>query len=145
MVVGDARWLVMDLSLVHGWRCSGRRRSRGSPQLLQRGHQRLLQGGSAAQPALTDPSRLTTRMGHGEVALPHGAAATVTERARPLQGVTAALAAVQGDVLLAPRHSACKAGVELGAQLLDREDRVLVLGMRALQTVVHAPAQAVAG
>jgi len=38
-----------------------------------------------------------------------------------------------------------KAGVQLSAQLLDREDRVLVLGMRALQTVVHAPAQAVVG
>lgn len=43
---------------------------------------------------------------HGEVAFPRGVAAAVTERARPLQGVAAALAAVQGDVLLAPRHSA---------------------------------------
>lgn len=43
---------------------------------------------------------------HSEVAFPRGVAATVTERARPLQGVAAALAAVQGDVLLTPRHSA---------------------------------------
>lgn len=63
MVVGDARWMVMDLSLVHVWWCSGRRRSRGSPQLLQRGHQWFLQGGSTTQPALTDPSRLATCMG----------------------------------------------------------------------------------
>jgi len=39
---------------------------------------------------------------HGEVALPRGVATTVTERARPLQGITAALAAVQGHMLLAP-------------------------------------------
>lgn len=84
-------------------------------------------------------------MGHGEVALPHGVATTIAKWARPLQGVATALTAVQGDVLLAPRHSACKAGVQLGAQLLDRKDRVLVLGMRALQTVVHAPAQTMAG
>lgn len=38
-----------------------------------------------------------------------------------------------------------KAGVQLSAQLLDREDRILVLRMRALQTVVHASTQAVAG
>lgn len=84
-------------------------------------------------------------MRHGEVALPRGMATAVTKRARPLQGVATALAAVQGDVLLAPRHPACKAGVELSTQLLDREDRILVLGMRALQTIVHAPTQAVMG
>lgn len=43
---------------------------------------------------------------HGEVALPRGMATAVTKRARPLQGVATALAAVQGDVLLAPRHPA---------------------------------------
>lgn len=43
---------------------------------------------------------------HGEIALPHGMATAVTERAWPFQGVTAALAAVQGDVLFAPRHPA---------------------------------------
>lgn len=43
---------------------------------------------------------------HGEVTLPRGVAAAVAKRARPLQGIAAALAAVQGDVLLAPRHPA---------------------------------------
>lgn len=43
---------------------------------------------------------------HGEVALPHGAASTVAERARPLQGVATAFAAIQGNVFLAPRYSA---------------------------------------
>lgn len=43
---------------------------------------------------------------HGEVALPHGVATTIAKWARPLQGVATALTAVQGDVLLAPRHPA---------------------------------------
>lgn len=38
-----------------------------------------------------------------------------------------------------------EAGVQLGAQFLDREDRVLVLGMRALQAVIYAAAQAMTG
>lgn len=37
-----------------------------------------------------------------------------------------------------------KAGVQLSPQLLYRDDRVLILGMRALEAVVHAPAQAMA-
>lgn len=37
-----------------------------------------------------------------------------------------------------------KAGVQLSPQLLYRDDRVLILGMRALQAVVHAVAQTMA-
>lgn len=38
-----------------------------------------------------------------------------------------------------------KAGVQLGAQLLDRKYRVLILGVRFLRIVVHAFAQTMTG
>lgn len=53
-------------------------------------------------------------------------------------------AEIKSFALNSKRHSR-KTGVELGAKLLDRENRVLVLWVRALKTVVHARAQTVAG
>lgn len=43
---------------------------------------------------------------HSEITFPHGMATAVTKWARSLQGVATAFAAVQGNVLLAPRHPA---------------------------------------
>lgn len=67
------------------------------------------------------PAGLAAGVAHGEVTLPRLAAHSVAEHAGPLQAVSAALGAIQRDLVGRPGYATGEARAQLGAQIFDGE------------------------
>lgn len=68
------------------------------------------------------PTRFAASVTHREITLPELTANSIADHAGSLKAVTAALGAVQGNLIVGPGDATGEAGTELSAQIFDGQD-----------------------